>query len=63
MEWALGGQERGGKDWAPFPTQGRRQEPKLGELGTVIWQGEDAASGSTPRPADAGDEPTVGSPA
>lgn len=36
MEQAVGGWERGGKEPAQLPAEGRRQEPKPGELGTVI---------------------------
>lgn len=54
MEQAAGGRERGGKDQAQLPAESRRQEPKPGALGTVIWQGQDTEPRSTPRPADAG---------
>lgn len=36
MEQAVGGWERGGKEPAQLPAEGRRQELKPGELGTVI---------------------------
>lgn len=42
--------------------RGPQAGAETGELGTVIWQGQDTASRSIPRPADAEDRPTPESP-